>query len=550
MNRLSVCCVALLLVSVLHPQIILLSRDAEINLGREVAKEIEKEYGVLDDPTLTKRIEKIGQRLVEVCDRPNMPYTFKVLKEEKELNAIAAPGGFIYITHALVKALESDDEIAFVLGHEIGHVAGDHIRKRLSQLLVSSTLLDLLTYRSGETVRAASQFVFLLYERGYSRNHERDADTRSLIYMERAGYNPMAALTALKKLGDKRYKGLVKWFATHPSPPERAERLAKQLNVDLQTLEPLPKGGVSRPAAPPKTAFTVFFLSQSQLLRFGPDSPAAEMVWDLKGKIVDALETDRARKVVWLAFRSEGSPVAHIVTLDPATGRRKFVASLYADRVQLLDISPDRSFLLLDSSGKETRLRVFDERGQEVPFRDRTPLGTVQAATWLADGSILIVTERFGEIQWAVGSPGRAFRFFPFLPSSARPARLFPDGRDQWYALVNGAISRVLIGEEAMRAQPILSGVSLASRHGDRWAVVKEGTLFVGTVSDGNWKGQTLDSRKGSYGSLQFSPDGKWLAYLFVPTGSDAQRLYIKHISSGTVLSLPSPVERFVLVNE
>ncbi|MCS7223623.1 MAG: M48 family metallopeptidase, partial [Armatimonadetes bacterium] len=220
-------------------QIILLSRDAEISIGREVAKEIEKEYGVLDDPKLTERIERIGKSLVKVCDRPNMPYSFKVLKEDKELNAFAAPGGFIYITDALVKVLESDDEIAFVLGHEIGHISGDHIRKRLSQMLLGSTLLDILTGRSSQSVQLGSQVAFLLYERGYSRNHERDADTRAITYMQRAGYNPIAALTALKKLGDQRHRGLVKWFATHPSPPERVERLAKRLNVDPVTFQPL-----------------------------------------------------------------------------------------------------------------------------------------------------------------------------------------------------------------------------------------------------------------------------------------------------------------------
>lgn len=128
----------LLALSFAVPQIILISRDQEIEIGKQVAAELEREYGVWDDPEQTRRIERIGRSLVAVCERKDMPYTFKILNERKELNAFTAPGGFIYITRALFNALESDDEIAFVLGHEIGHVTGDHIRKQLSQALVGS----------------------------------------------------------------------------------------------------------------------------------------------------------------------------------------------------------------------------------------------------------------------------------------------------------------------------------------------------------------------------------------------------------------------------
>lgn len=167
-------------------QLILISRNQEIEIGKEVAKELEQRYGVWDDPQQTRRVEHIGRSLVAVCDRKDMPYTFKILNERKELNAVTAPGGFIYITRALLEALDSDDELAFVLGHEIGHVCGDHIRKQLSQAMAGSLLLDILTGGASKIVQIGTDLMFALYQRGYSRQHERDADARGVRYMKAA----------------------------------------------------------------------------------------------------------------------------------------------------------------------------------------------------------------------------------------------------------------------------------------------------------------------------------------------------------------------------
>ncbi|MFN4180844.1 MAG: M48 family metallopeptidase, partial [Armatimonadota bacterium] len=294
-------------------QLILISRNQEIEIGKEVAAQLEKEYGVWDNPEQTRRLERIGRSLVAVCERKDMPYTFKILDERKELNAMTAPGGFIYITRALLEVLDNDDEVAFVLGHEIGHVTGDHIRKQLSQAIVGSILLDILTARSSQLIRIGSDIMFSLYQSGYSRQHERDADMRGVRYMKAAGYNPIAAITALKKLGTERYKGLVRWFGTHPDIPSRIQRIAEVLGVDPETLQPLPQS--ANLGKLPERSATLFYLADNAVFRLPSKSSQPQKVWQLSNQRIEKFQVSDDGKTVWLLIRREGSELVQLANL-------------------------------------------------------------------------------------------------------------------------------------------------------------------------------------------------------------------------------------------
>jgi Putative Zn-dependent protease, contains TPR repeats len=509
------------------PQLILISRNQEIEIGKEVAAALEKQYGVWDDPEQTRRIERIGRSLVAVCERKDMPYTFKILNERKELNAMAAPGGFIYITRALLEALESDDEVAFVLGHEIGHVAGDHIRKQLSQAIAGSILLDILTGGSSQLVRIGADIMFSLYQSGYSRQHERDADTRGVRYMKAAGYNPVAAITALKKLGMERYKGLVRWFGTHPDIPSRIQRIADMLGVDPETLQPLPQGAKS--GALPKRSAALVYLSENAVFRLSPDSSQPQKVWQLKNQRVEKFQVSNDGKTLWMLVRREGSELVQLAIRKEGNRKTEFPNAFHADEILDFQRSPNGRWLavLAKESGK-TFLKVFDGKGKELALPDRTPLGEIIAIQWTHDDKLLVFAERFGEPTLAIWSFGDTFRFVS-MSDKTQPSQTAANER-KIFVLTGTTLKQGEIGQEFVTWRPVASSVSAFAVNGENIALVKDGVLQLGTLKGQELQLSVLDNRKGEFGDLTFSRDGQWLAYTYRAKTSDQPQLWLAHV--------------------
>ncbi len=520
----------LLALSFSVPQIILISRDQEIEIGKQVAAELEHEYGVWDDPEQTRRIERIGRSLVAVCEGKDMPYTFKILNERKELNAFTAPGGFIYITRALLEALESDDEIAFVLGHEIGHVTGDHIRKQLSQALVGSLVLDILTGGASRLVQIGTDIMFTLYQRGYSRQHERDADTRGVRYMKAAGYNPVAAITALRKLGSERYRGLIKWFGTHPDIPSRIQRIAQMLGVDPETLQPLPQGGKTGELLQ-RTA-PLFFVSGEAVYRLPPDKSQPQLVWQLPHYRVEGLAVSPDGKMAWLLVRRGNSEFIHFALWREGSRKTEFTSALSASAVQSFQRSPNGQWLTaLLQEGNRTFVKVWDKHGKEVALPDRTPWGKVISVQWAQDNRLLIVTERLGETQFALWEPHSTAQFVPAaLPPSSTVA-VGGDGKTL-FALTESTLRRGRWEGERISWEAISTGVQAFAVQGDKIALVKGGKLWVREGTDARWQETILDEREGVFAELSWSPNGEWLAYTYRAKGSDLPQLWLAHVPS------------------
>ncbi|MFN3421023.1 MAG: M48 family metalloprotease [Armatimonadota bacterium] len=511
-------------------QIILISRDQEIEIGREVAAQLEKEYGVWDNPEQTRRLERIGKSLVAVCERKDMPYTFKILNERKELNAMTAPGGFIYITRALLEALDNDDEVAFVLGHEIGHVTGDHIRKQLSQAIVGSILLDILTARSSQLVRIGSDVMFSLYQSGYSRQHERDADTRGVRYMKAAGYNPVAAITALRKLGTERYKGLVRWFGTHPDVPSRIQRIAEFLGVDPETLQPLPPGAKSGKL--PERSATLFYLADNAVFQLPAKSSQPKKVWQLSNQKVEKFQVSDDGKIVWLLIRREGSELVQLAIWRDGSKKTDFVASFFAEKISDFSRSPNGKWLaVLAREGGKTFVKVFDERGKEVPMPDRTPLGDVSAIQWTADNKLLMFTERFREHNLAIWSPNETIKFVSTKDSVAPTQTAVLDQRTL-FVLIGTTLKQGQIDQETVLWQTIASPVKAFAVEASFLALVGDKGLQVGTLDSQEWQGSVIDSREGDFSDLTFSKDGQWLAYVYRLKPSDPPQLWLAHVPS------------------
>lgn len=208
------------------------TRGSEITLGKRVAKEIESQIPLWEDQTQLSRVRRIAMSILSVCDRKDMPYEFKILNLD-EPNAIALPGGFIYLTRGLLETVTSDDELAFVIAHEIGHVVGRHARKAISQDTIISVLASILLSGASEIIRTAADVLYTMQRLGYSRNQEREADNFALKYMQAAGYNPWGAISMLSKFADRKLNSLERYFSTHPGADERIQRLSRHLGSEV-----------------------------------------------------------------------------------------------------------------------------------------------------------------------------------------------------------------------------------------------------------------------------------------------------------------------------
>jgi predicted Zn-dependent protease len=113
-------------------EISLVSEGQEIQMGQQAAQEVEQSIGFVEDPELQAYVAGIGKRMAAKSERPNLPWEFHVVNDAA-VNAFALPGGFIYVTRGLLAHMNSEAELATVLGHEIGHVTARHSVQQISK---------------------------------------------------------------------------------------------------------------------------------------------------------------------------------------------------------------------------------------------------------------------------------------------------------------------------------------------------------------------------------------------------------------------------------
>jgi len=224
--------------------------DREVRLGTSIDRQLMEEVELVEDPLVQKRVEDIGKRIVSVCDRKDIDYSFKVIDEE-EVNAISLPGGFVYIYKGLVDKAGSDDELAGVIAHEVGHIVARHSIKKLQGYQGYSLLRILIAQApvsgSGGAANAAdAAFMELLL--GYAREDELLADQLGARYSKLAGYDPQGMIDFLIRLReDNRRKPLreFNYYKTHPYIPDRLrvvkEEMGGKMNFsDYINIEQLP----------------------------------------------------------------------------------------------------------------------------------------------------------------------------------------------------------------------------------------------------------------------------------------------------------------------
>jgi len=208
----------------------LIGTGSEVRLGQDAARQLEQKYGTVNDPRELDRLAVVGRRLVALCGRSDLKqWHFRIL-DTKEVNALAVPGGWVYVTRGLVGLSLPERELAFVLGHEITHIAQRHGVKQLERSLGMELLLGVVT--KGERARLAGQVTSMLLTTGYSRQDEYRADAGGLSLLSRAGHPSRAAIDFLHRLQEihrESPNALERLFATHPPTQDRIARLDQQI---------------------------------------------------------------------------------------------------------------------------------------------------------------------------------------------------------------------------------------------------------------------------------------------------------------------------------
>ena len=206
--------------------------DKEQKLGKKLSEIIEKKHEVVKDLNQNSLITEIGNKLAEASEMREMQFHFRILKEDGP-NAFSIPGGYIYVTYDLFDYIQSDDELAGILAHEIAHVIHNHALKQTRDNTKFTLLTILAVLLTGEPdVGVLGKLTTITFLNQYSREYEEEADLTAIDLLIKTGYNPVGFLTFLERLYTREmFKPEVNLgiFQTHPATENRINYVKDKL---------------------------------------------------------------------------------------------------------------------------------------------------------------------------------------------------------------------------------------------------------------------------------------------------------------------------------
>lgn len=203
-----------------------LSDSQEVSLGEQINEElVNNEFQLYTNDSITDYVDQVGQRLVPKSARPDIPYVFQVVRDDA-VNAFATMGGYVYVTTGLLETASNEAELAGVLGHEIGHIAGRHAVKQMREMAIAQ---GVLTAAGLDTSTAVSIGVELALRRPNSREAEFEADELGLTNMRDTGYAPIGMVTFMEKLLGG--GSIPTFLSTHPATSDRIDALNAMIDT-------------------------------------------------------------------------------------------------------------------------------------------------------------------------------------------------------------------------------------------------------------------------------------------------------------------------------
>lgn len=231
-------------------QLIMMGEQEEQQMGLQAYRETLAQKTVSRDPAQNARVQRIGKRIALATGRSDYQWEFRVIRD-KEINAFCLPGGKVAVNTGLLDFVQSDDELAAVVGHEVAHAIARHGAERMSQNMAAEVGVAVLgavisaKSSSGGAVAAGLLGAGATYGvlMPFSRLHESEADHMGLIYMAAAGYDPNAAVGLWSRMAEKN-KGqkLPEFFSTHPSDETRVKEIESEIPEAMRYYRPMSAG--------------------------------------------------------------------------------------------------------------------------------------------------------------------------------------------------------------------------------------------------------------------------------------------------------------------
>ena len=217
------------------------SKEEEISLGREIAGNLLGAAPLVKDAALQKYVNSVGRWVASQSERPDLPWRFGVI-ESDDLNAFAAPGGYIMLTKGLYRKLGNEAQLAGVLGHEIGHVVKKHQLKVLQKQQLLNIGAGFLSGKYAKDNKLVSKAIGTGAEisaRSLDKTAEFEADRLGLSYATRAGYEPYGLTDVLQTMGqtNKNDGSVALLFKTHPHPDDRLVALGDAVGNKLDNIK-------------------------------------------------------------------------------------------------------------------------------------------------------------------------------------------------------------------------------------------------------------------------------------------------------------------------
>jgi predicted Zn-dependent protease len=206
--------------------------EDDFKLGHKFAPLIEEHLdNRIPDEGLQRYLDRIGQRIAGLCHHPDWEYHYAAVNHAS-INALALPGGYIYITRGMLEKIESESQLAAILAHETAHVVARDTAAAMTRQ-TGMTLLTMATLVSGEAPREVQQLVLIANQflsLSYSRQDETEADLAGLDYLVDAGYDPNGMVETMQILQEQQTRRPIEFYSTHPLPANRVRYLKQRIS--------------------------------------------------------------------------------------------------------------------------------------------------------------------------------------------------------------------------------------------------------------------------------------------------------------------------------